>query len=239
VGNKISLNIIICVVFGLFVVFSNIGYASEISPRIILKVSKASYSVDTKTRAGSGEVILYSNKIFFVTCAHVCRDDKDGVEATNGVLHQISTLRPYTDENNQHIGYDSSFAVILFYSEKNDLAIYELLRKEFTNDVVELAERAPQLGEKIFMCSSPHGITLVNSITIGTASGFGRSVDNVTLDQTDAIADVGSSGGGVYNRTGKLIGIIDSITQGNNTFTLYIPVKRLKHILDVYIEKLN
>jgi S1-C subfamily serine protease len=62
------------------------------------------------------------------------------------------------------------------------------------------------VGEVVFTIGSPKG--LVNTLSHGLLSGLRRSEDNVEYIQISAPVSEGSSGGGVFDDRGNLIGVI-------------------------------
>jgi TPR repeat protein len=70
-----------------------------------------------------------------------------------------------------------------------------------------------KVGEKVYAIGSPEG--LENTLTEGLISGL-RKDKGIRLIQTSAAISHGSSGGGLFDSTGQLIGITSSGIEGTN-----------------------
>jgi S1-C subfamily serine protease len=81
-----------------------------------------------------------------------------------------------------------------------------LLATEAAQDFVSLARphAAIQVGEEVAAVGSPKGMS--NSLSRGIVAGK-RTRDGRALIQTDAALSTGSSGGGLFDMAGNLIGI--------------------------------
>lgn len=74
--------------------------------------------------------------------------------------------------------------------------------------------QAADIGDRVYAIGSPGGLT--NSLSEGLISGL-RQSGNVKLIQTTAAISPGSSGGGLFNRAGQLIGITTfKLARGEN-----------------------
>jgi len=83
----------------------------------------------------------------------------------------------------------------------------------------------------------------LNSVTAGVVSGLNRkftSSDNTVvindLIQTDASINPGSSGGGLFNLDGELVGINLAVAQNAQGIGFAIPYIKIKDIMRQYYE---
>jgi S1-C subfamily serine protease len=90
-------------------------------------------------------------------------------------------------------------------AETHDLAILELLDGQVEHTVVDLGSvNDLHPGEEVVAIGSPLG--LKNTVTRGIVSAL-RTVDEITLVQTDAAINPGNSGGPLIDNQGRVIGL--------------------------------
>src|SRR4029077_1447787 len=88
-----------------------------------------------------------------------------------------------------------------------------------------------QAGDRVILIGSPRG--LEQSVSDGLISAVRDSGEGYRLFQTSAAASPGSSGGGMFNEFGELIGIVSSkITNGEN-LNFGIPVNYMRGLLSL------
>ena len=86
-----------------------------------------------------------------------------------------------------------------------DLAVLKLDISDFDQVVLPLADpREVTIGADVVAIGSPRG--LANTVTRGIVSGM-RSIDNVSMVQTDAAINPGNSGGPLLDRRGRVLGV--------------------------------
>lgn len=86
-----------------------------------------------------------------------------------------------------------------------------------------------RLGEKVIAIGSPLGLR--NSVSEGIISGF-RIINGHRFIQTTAPISPGSSGGGLFNMRGELIGITTAKLLNGESLNLAIPINDVKPLLD-------
>lgn len=96
---------------------------------------------------------------------------------------------------------------IVARDEIKDLALIKTTKKINVSPVEIGSYTSLEKGDTIFAIGSPYG--LQNTISQGIVSSF-RSLDDVQLIQINAGIDHGSSGGGLFNNRGELVGITTS-----------------------------
>ena len=141
---------------------------------------------------GSGSGVILTEDGYIATCAHV----------VNGAKSIRVTL-------NDDTSYD---ATIVGVDTRNDIAI---IRIEAQNLVAASLGDSSMLtvGEDVIAIGNPLG-ELRGTATSGIISAVRRTVEvegnTMELVQTDAAISPGNSGGGLFNSSGKLIGIVNA-----------------------------
>jgi len=115
------------------------------------------------------------------------------------------------------------------YKENKNLDIGLLKPKENRNSTIRLGDSDKlKIGDKIIAISSPKAHK--NTISEGLVSGF-RNDEGYNEIQTTAKTLPGSSGGGLFNMDGELVGIIYS-GQNDELLNFAIPVNDFKDFLE-------
>ncbi|QVK17322.1 trypsin-like peptidase domain-containing protein [Mycoplasmatota bacterium] len=198
--------------------------------RAVLGVSNFKLTEDVYNEASSGSGVIYKhtldkNEYYMITNEHVVKDaDK---------LSVVLADNTYIDA--ELIGADAitDLAVIKFTSS-------------VSFPVVEIADSDElQIGQFAIAIGNPLGYEYYGSVTSGIVSGLSRDMaidydeDHVidwyaTLIQHDAAISPGNSGGGLFDISGKLIGInnmkIVENTVSNIGFA--IPSNTVKYIIN-------
>ena len=141
---------------------------------------------------GSGSGVILTEDGYISTCAHV-------VEGANSVKVTL----------NDDTSYD---ATIVGTDKKNDIAIIKIDAKDLTPAIVGDSEILT-VGSEVIAIGNPLG-ELRGTATAGIISATNRTIEvegqAMTLIQTDAAISPGNSGGGLFDATGKLIGIVNA-----------------------------
>lgn len=122
---------------------------------------------------------------------------------------------------------DSQYQVdgLLAGREEHDLAIVKV---KGTVSPVAIRQDEPKVGEDVLSIGSPRGLT--NTVSTGIVSAT-RTWNGITVLQLTAPISPGSSGGGLFDKDGKLIGItFASMVEGQN-LNFAIPIKVLTPLL--------
>src|SRR5207253_8563960 len=83
------------------------------------------------------------------------------------------------------------------------------------------------VGQPVYIISAPHGLDL--TFTAGIISAL-RPVLGSVLIQTDAAVSPGSSGGGLFDRAGRLIGMPCFQLQEGQHLNFALPVDWIVHV---------
>ena len=128
---------------------------------------------------------------------------KEGHVITNyHVLAGVDEITIRTSDGSEwlgtQLGFDADMDIALLKIEDPD-------GREF--QPLPFAEKGPEIGHMVMAVGSPMGLT--NSVTTGIVSGRYNQQDEtaVSLFQTTAIINPGSSGGPLINSRGELVGI--------------------------------
>ncbi|MEZ4509283.1 MAG: trypsin-like peptidase domain-containing protein [Eubacteriales bacterium] len=173
-----------------------------------------------QAQLGSGSGIILTSDGYIVTCKHVV----DGAETIKVILNDD------TEHEAKLIGSDS----------RTDLAV---LKIEATGLVPATLGDSDMLtvGEDVIAIGNPLG-ELRGTATSGIVSALSREVTvgsmDMSLIQTDAAISPGNSGGGLFNASGSLIGIVNAKASGSNSEGLgfAIPVSDVKTIISNLID---
>lgn len=141
---------------------------------------------------GSGSGVILTEDGYIATCAHV----------VSGAKSVKVTL-------NDDTSYD---AAIVGTDKKNDIAIIKIDAAGLTPAVVGDSDTLT-VGSEVIAIGNPLG-ELRGTATAGIISATNRTIEvegqAMTLIQTDAAISPGNSGGGLFDATGKLIGIVNA-----------------------------
>jgi serine protease Do len=156
----------------------------------------SSASSQTTSSAGSG-VIIQSNG-YILTCAHV-------VEDASSIKVTLKSGKSYTAKL---IGTDSD----------NDLAVIKITATGLNAATYGNSSKL-EVGDSVVAIGNALG-ELSNTATTGIVSALDRELtinnQKLTLLQTDASVNPGNSGGGLFDSSGNLIGIVESKSTGSD-----------------------
>ncbi len=141
-------------------------------------------------------------------------------------------------EDGRTIGRVTLDAEVIKYSDADngeDLAVLRVRKKNFVTTSVSfyLDKDMPTIGTELYHVGSLLGLGGANSMTSGIYSQVGRIHEKKLYDQTTVTAFPGSSGGGVYFKDGRYIGML--VRGSGETFNLIVPIRRM----DTFVTKHN
>lgn len=189
--------------------------------------------IETETSFGSGVVFKRRSengvRVFAWTANHVVKKDSE--------VKAEKILR----WNSVKTGQLEFKAKVIFRCSKADVAVVWILADEkwFPGSAVWCLD-APRIGELVFHVGNFKGPNLDGSVSSGILSQIGIQPkfdgwpwENV--DQATFIAMHGSSGGGVFNLAGELVGIQVGVVQPG--VSLYEPLRKLKTITPDWLRR--
>ena len=203
---------LICAAVGL-IIFSLVLLMVNLGNRSFLDNSKAiedkaksivllnCYNKDGELcSSGSGFLLLEQGLI--VTNYHVVEDSVYKIEANT--------------ESGEKVNVKS----VVVYTPKNDIAILRC-EKSIEAPILEIGSSADlHKGDKVVAIGSPLGI--INSVSTGVFSGY---IDEKI--QFSASISAGSSGGALFDKKGKVIGITYASFEEGQNLNLAIPIEKV------------
>lgn len=189
---------------------STIGIAQELKSTQIFERNSRSI-VLIFTFDDTGEIISQGSG---VVLSH-------NMVATNCHVTSGSKLIGIGHHKNRRLG-----RVIASYPE-DDLCV--LIFDEPIGIPAQLEVLKPLAGEKVYALGHPQGMDL--TISEGLISGF-RRIRQGQLIQISAAISPGSSGGGLFNSSGKLVGITTSSLRESQNINFAVPAEKLIKIID-------
>lgn len=158
------------------------------------------------TSAGSGVLFSYDTDLglsYIVTCFHVIED------ATSFSV----TISDYNDDE-VNLNAGTYEAKLVGGYEDNDLAVLSIEKTGLSYAKIFEDSDELRLGSDVICIGNPLG-TLPGSVSKGVVSFVNRELakDNyqtIEVIQTDVAINSGNSGGGLFNSSGALIGIVNA-----------------------------
>ncbi len=163
--------------------------------------------------AGSGVVITEDG--YILTNNHV-------IQGANSIMVTLQNGETYN-------------AVVVGSDSENDIAVLKIEAKGLTPAVFGNSDEL-RMGDMAIVIGNPLG-TLGGSLTQGRISALEREIElegqTMTLLQTDAAVNPGNSGGGLFNDSGELVGIIvaKSISTDVEGIGFAIPIDDVKELV--------
>jgi hypothetical protein len=143
-----------------------------------------------------------------------------GKIATN--FHVVRDAREIFVKHGERVGK----ALLLSADERHDLAL--LHAEGFSPPVARFAPRgAAGIGQPVYAIGAPRGLDL--SLSQGIVSSLRRTADG-ELIQTTAPISPGSSGGGLFDEQGRLLGLTTAQIVDGQNLNFAIPVEWLRFI---------
>lgn len=177
-------------------------------------------SSGSQVQTGSGSGVIITSDGYIVTCNHV-------VEGASKITVVLS------DETSHE-------AKVVGTDPRNDLAVIKIEASGLTPATLGDSDMLT-VGEDVVAIGNPLG-ELRGTSTGGMVSALGRQVNvegtEMTLIQHDAAVSPGSSGGGLFNASGSLIGIVNAKASSDHAegIGFAIPVNSVKQIISDLIE---
>ena len=187
---------------------------------------------------GSGIITNIGGESYILTCGHVVahlREAREIVDSASGVTKTVidwndAEIGKEFVEDGRTVAQLRLFAYVIRYSDADhgeDLAVLKVRKKDVSQHRVVFysEEKIPSIGSDLYHVGSLLGQGGSNSMTSGIYSQHGRILNGKILDQTSCAAFRGSSGGGVYLKDGRYIGMI--VRGAGETFNLIVPIRRI------------
>lgn len=169
---------------------------------------------------GSGSGIILTSDGYIVTCKHV--------------VEGAQTIKVILNDDSEHD------ATLIGSDSRTDLAVLKIDMTGLTSATLGDSDMLT-VGEDVIAIGNPLG-ELRGTATSGIVSALSREVTvgsvEMSLIQTDAAISPGNSGGGLFNASGSLIGIVNAKASSSNSEGLgfAIPVSSVKTIISNLID---
>ena len=177
-------------------------------------------SSSQQVQSGSGSGIILTSDGYIVTCKHVV----DGAESIKVILNDD------TEHEATLVGSDT----------RSDLAVLKIDATGLSPATLGDSDMLT-VGEDVIAIGNPLG-ELRGTATSGIISALSREVTventQMKLIQTDAAISPGNSGGGLFNASGSLVGIVNAKASSSDSEGLgfAIPVSSVKTIISNLID---
>jgi len=211
-GKTMKKNVNLILIFSYFTILCNVLFAEIPTTEIVKKNGGSIVLIGTfedKILSGFGSGVIINEKGYIVTNYHVIsKSDAIVVKDKNGEL--------FTDVK------------ILDVDKRRDLAILKI--KGFDLKSCEIGNSNEiEIGMKVIAIGNPKG--LENTVSEGIVSAK-REMKGYWLIQTSAPISSGSSGGGLFNNDGKLIGITTSTLVDGQNLNFAVPINYVRATLE-------
>lgn len=209
---KLRLHLAILAASGHLFSSSTCTYAAEASraKQVFRSASQSVVKVQTRTLQGSG-VILEStgNDSYVVTNAHVVKGGIDSTVLVGGRSYPARTVAE---------------------DEQLDLAVIKISGERLKGvRAVRGSEPQVAVGDPVFAIGSPIGLS--NTLSEGIVSGL-RLRNGTSLIQTSAAISKGSSGGGLFDAQGRLVGITTFKLANGENLNFAVNTKHLAELFN-------
>jgi len=174
----------------------------------------------TELAEGAGSGVIVTSDGYIATNYHVI----EGATSVSVTLHNGDT-------------YD---ATIIGGDDANDIAVIKIDEDNLTAATIGDSSKV-QVGDLAVAIGNPLG-QLGGTATSGIISALDRTLQiedrTLTLLQTDAAINAGNSGGGLFNGSGELIGIVDAKSSGTDVegLAFALPINSVVDIINDLVE---
>lgn len=189
----------------------------------------------------SGTVISRS-KGLVITAAHclgpvrsvtkTVKETPEGLKVIFVTTHKPLTLTLYKyDQYGNSLGFVKYPSIVLKYDDVLDYAVLKITGSELPSDAVKISYEKPAYGDKVYAIGTPLGFD--QSVSEGRVTKpraiVGFTGKDIVVVMHNAYINYGSSGGGLFNDKGELIGLTNFGKAGGPYFA--VPMYALESIL--------
>jgi len=203
------------------------GTITEVSEAVIDTVVEiTTETVTTSTylgqyvKSGAGSGVIISTDGYILTNYHVIQG------ATTIGVRVRTTDRSGVKES---VSFKNYPATVAGSDEESDVALLKIDAQELTAAVIGDSDSL-RIGQQVVAIGNPLG-ELGGTVTDGIISALDREIEvggaTMTLLQTNAAVNPGNSGGGLFDLSGRLVGIVNAKSSGDSIEGLgfAIPIK--------------
>lgn len=183
---------------------SHTGTYSE----VVAKVADSVVEIRTETVSTSS---IFSQYITEGAGSGVIISADGYIITNNHVIEDASTVTVYTTNGTKYA------AEVIGSDAESDLAVLKVEAEGLTHALFGDSSKLV-VGEEVVAIGNPLG-NLGGTVTNGIISALAREVtisgNQMTLLQTNAAVNPGNSGGGLFNMSGELIGVVNAKSSGS------------------------
>jgi hypothetical protein len=222
---------------------------------VVNDISDSSVMVVTSKSSGSGTAVRNGKATFVWTVGHVIEPIKSFNKVLNQKTQATETKIKFDDvilrqtlfDNGRKIGEYDRYGRVLRVSPKHDIALLEIYGDGWPLKTVELlpTDRVVERSEDLWHVGNMHGPAAPNSLSkiLFSNSGLLRngtkinnlSADTVAFDHYTGVAHRGSSGGGIFNQSGQLVGMVSQFAHTDSLGSfLGVPSWRIRAFAKQY-----
>ena len=201
--------------------------AALVSPSVVVITTEQMVSSNSLwfggsyVQSGAGSGVIISQDGYILTCAHV--------------------VAGATNINVQLNGSDDQYTATVVGSDTvSDVAVLKIDATGLTPAVIGDSDKLA-VGEEVIAVGNPLG-TLGGTVTNGIVSALNREItvegNDMTLIQMSAAVSPGNSGGGLFNTSGELVGIVNAKSDSSDAEGLgfAIPVNTATKVAEDLVE---
>jgi S1-C subfamily serine protease len=198
---------------------------------MIKHIQEVSVFVETNNgSSGSGVVFRRGEQLFVMTNWHVVRPavvTEDGVTTYS----ELKVVKFGVHDGRMCERREVAAELVAYSDDEKgyDLAILRVRNPKFVEGAVEFypaEEEIPFVGMTLYHVGCLNGDEAPASLTTGILSAQGRTIKKHIYDQITATSFPGSSGGGVFDPSGKCIGILTR--RSGETLGYINPVREIR-----------
>lgn len=197
-----------------FFLFHNSSYGELTTPEIVKKYADSVVLIGTvmdSKLTGFGSGVIIDKKGYIVTNYHVIKR-----AANESIVIKNKNGENYTDIK------------ILDVDKRRDFAVLKIKGFDLTTADLGNSNKI-DVGMKIIAIGNPKG--LENTVSEGIVSAK-REMDGYWLIQVTAPISPGSSGGGLFNTNGELVGITTATVKDGQNLNFAIPINYVRGSLE-------
>lgn len=190
-----------------------------------LRKISVTIKVETADGEGQGSGTLFHSEDcgwFIITANHVVEDTLK----CNGKITAVRVLYYGPDI----VGRATCRCEVVSHSAGYDLALLRVLSDDeafFSTSGRFSPERYLPPGSTLIHCGSFHGEEHGhNSISTGIVAALSRTVLGTYVDQSTAPAFPGSSGGGMFDKEGRFVGVL--VSGASDTLNYFVPIRKVR-----------
>ncbi|MFR6312776.1 S1C family serine protease [Anaerofustis stercorihominis] len=178
------------------------------------------YDSGSSTSKSAGSGVIVTTDGYIVTNNHV-------VDGADKITVKTADEKSYTAKL---VGVDS----------ETDIAVIKIEAKGLKSATFGKSSTL-EVGDEIVAIGNPLG-ELSGTVTNGIVSALSREVtienETMNLIQTNASINAGNSGGGLFDKNGLLVGVVNAKAAGNNVegIGFAIPIDTAKNVIEQIID---